>query len=187
MSEVGLFCVVAAAENRVIGRDGTMPWHVPSDLKHFKATTLGRPMIMGRRTWASIGRALPGRTTIVVTRDADFRAEGAEVVASLGQAIARGREIAARDGVDGVAIVGGGEIYAQALPFCDRVELTEVKLAPPVDGSVLFPALDPAEWREVARRAGERGPRDEADFDFVTLRRCGVADRPSVSSPPSLR
>lgn len=171
MSAVELFCVVAAAENRVIGRDGTMPWHVSSDLKHFKALTLGRPMIMGRRTWASIGRALPGRTTIVVSRDPNFRAEGAVVVPSLAAAIERGREIAARDDVDGVAIVGGGEIYAQALPLCDRVELTEVKLSPPIAGSVLFPALDPTEWREIARRIGERGPRDAADFDFVTLRR----------------
>jgi len=128
-------------------------------------------MIMGRRTWASIGRALPGRTTIVVTRDPGFRAEGAAVVPSLEAAIERGRTIAARDGVDGVAVVGGGEIYAQALPFTDRIERTEVKLAPPLDGAVVFPALDPADWVETARIAGTRGPRDEADFDFVTLRR----------------
>ncbi len=175
MSGVELFCVVAAARNRVIGRDGTLPWHIPSDLKHFKAATLGRPMIMGRRTWASIGRALPGRTTLVVTREPGFSAEGAEVVASLEAAIARGRAIAARDGVDGVAIVGGGEIYAQALPFCDRVELTEVRLEPPVEGAVLFPALDAGTWVETARVAGTRAERDDADFDFVTLRRRDAA------------
>lgn len=171
MSEAELFCVVAAAENRVIGREGGLPWHIPSDLKHFKALTLGRPMIMGRRTWASIGRALPGRTTIVVSRDPGFRAEGAEVVATLEAAIARGREVAARDGVDGVAIVGGGEIYAQALPLCDRVEITEVKLAPALAGAVRFPALAAEDWVEVARVRGTRRPKDDADFDFVTLRR----------------
>lgn len=171
MSEASLFCVVAAATNRVIGRDGGMPWHIPSDLAHFKALTMGRPMIMGRRTWASIGRALPGRTTIVISRDPDFVAEGAEVVVSLDAAIVRARAIADRDGVDGVAVVGGGEIYAQALPLCDRVELTEVRSAPPLEGSVSFPALDPSEWFEVARRPGTRGPKDDADFDLVTLRR----------------
>jgi dihydrofolate reductase len=169
MSEISLFCVVAAATNRVIGRGGDLPWRIPSDLKHFKAKTLGRPMIMGRRTWTSIGRALPGRTTIVVTRDPGFRAEGAEVVGSLTEAIERGRAIAARDAVDGVAVVGGGEIYAQALPICDRIELTQVKLSPPVEGAVRFPVLDPGEWLEIARVSGLREARDEADFDFVTL------------------
>lgn len=171
MSAIELVAIVAAATNGVIGRNGDLPWRIPSDLAHFKALTMGRPMIMGRRTWASIGRALPGRTTIVVTRDPGFRAEGAEVVSSLEDAIDRGRAIAARDGVDMVAVVGGGEIYAQALPLLDRIERTEVKIAPPLDGAVLFPALDPAEWAETARVAGTRGARDEADFDFVTLRR----------------
>lgn len=171
MSAIELVAIVAAAQNGVIGRDGDLPWRIPSDLAHFKALTMGRPMIMGRRTWASIGRALPGRTTIVVSRDPTFRAEGAEVVASLGAAIERGRAIATRDGVDTVAVVGGGEIYAQALSFTDRIERTEVKLAPSRDGAVVFPVLDPAEWVETARVAGTRGPRDEADFDFVTLRR----------------
>ncbi len=168
---IEIVVVVAAATNRVIGRAGDLPWRLPSDLKHFKATTLGRPMIMGRRTWDSIGRALPGRTTIVVTRDPAFRAEGVEVAATLEAALTLGRSIAARDGVDAVAVVGGGEIYAQSLPICDRIELTEVKLAPPTEGAVLFPPLDPAEWRETARTEGGRGERDEADFDFVTLRR----------------
>lgn len=168
--------VVAVATNRVIGRAGDLPWRLPSDLKHFKALTLGRPMVMGRRTWASIGRPLPGRTTIVVTRDPDFGAEGVEVAATLEAALARGREIAAGDGVDAVMVVGGGEIYAQALPLCDRIEATEVKLAPPTEGAVLFPPLDPAEWVETARGAGARSERDEADFDFVTLRRRSQAD-----------
>jgi dihydrofolate reductase len=171
MSAIELVLVVAAARNGVIGRDGDLPWRLPSDLAHFKRLTLGGPMIMGRRTWASIGRALPGRTTIVVSRDPDFRAEGAEVVTSLAAAIERGRAIAARDGVAQVAVVGGGEIYAQALPLADRIERTEVALAPPLDGAVVFPALDPADWVETARSPGVRGPRDEADYEFVTLRR----------------
>lgn len=163
--------VVATAANRVIGRDNDLPWRIPSDLKHFKAMTLGRPMVMGRRTFQSIGRPLPGRTTIVVSRDAGFSAEGITVVGSLDAALAEARAVAARDHVDAVMVVGGGEIYAQALAIADRVEVTEVKLAPDVAGAVLFPVLDPMVWVESARVAGERGPRDDADFDFVTWRR----------------
>jgi len=170
VSGIDIVIVVATATNRVIGRDNDLPWRIPSDLKHFKAMTLGRPMIMGRRTFQSIGRPLPGRTTIVVSR-AGFAAEGVTVVPSLEAGFAEGRRVAERDGVGEVMVVGGGEIYAQALPLADRVEITEVKLAPATEGAVLFPALDPAVWVEAARIPGERGPRDEADFDFVTWRR----------------
>lgn len=168
---VEVFTVVAAAENRVIGRDGDLPWRISSDLKHFKRLTMGAPIVMGRRTFASIGKPLPGRTNIVVTRDAGFAAEGVVVARTLEAALAEAARVARASGAVGIAIVGGGDVYAQALPFTDRVELTRVRLAPPIEGAVLFPALDAAEWQETDRVPGERGDKDEADFDFVTLRR----------------
>ena len=168
---IEVFAVVAAATNRVIGRDGGLPWHISSDLKHFKRLTMGCPIVMGRRTFASIGRPLPGRTNIVVTRDPGFAAEGVVVVGSLPAALEAGARVVRETGAAGIALVGGGEIYAQALAVTDRVELTEVKLTPDPVGAVVFPDLPATEWVETARVAGERGDRDEADFDFVTLGR----------------
>lgn len=171
MSGREIVVVAAVAKNGVIGREGDLPWRLPSDLARFKATTMGLPMIMGRRTWASIGRPLPGRTTIVVSRDAGFAAPGAIVVGSLEAAFGEAERVAAASGAAAIAVVGGGEIYAQAMPRADRLELTEVALEPTGEGIVRFPAIDPAVWVETARVAGERGPRDEADFAFVTWRR----------------
>ena len=167
--------VVAMARNRVIGRDNGLPWHLSSDLKHFKAVTLGKPMIMGRKTFLSIGKALPGRTTIVVTRNAGFAAEGVLVAASLEAALVAADAVARRDGVDEVIIAGGGEIYAQALPFVDRVIATEVALEP--EGSVRVPALDAADWRETSRLTFERGPRDDADYALAIYERSPAAVR----------
>ena len=175
MSGREIVVVAAVAVNGVIGREGDLPWRLPSDLAHFKATTMGLPMIMGRRTWASIGRPLPGRTTIVVSRDPGFTAAGAIVVGSLEAAFAEARRVAAASGAGAIAVVGGGEIYAQALPLADRLELTEVGLAPDLDGAVRFPPFAADDWVETARLVGVRGPRDEADFAFVTRRRRGVA------------
>lgn len=171
MSGREIVVVAAVARNGVIGREGDLPWRLPSDLARFKATTMGLPMIMGRRTWASIGRPLPGRTTIVVSRDGGFAAPGAIVVGSLEAAFGEAERVAAASGAAAIAVVGGGEIYAQAMPRADRLELTEVALEPTGEGIVRFPAIDPAVWVETARVAGERGPRDEADFAFVTWRR----------------
>jgi dihydrofolate reductase len=168
---VEVFAVVAAATNRVIGRDNQLPWRISSDLKHFKRLTMGCPIVMGRRTFASIGKPLPGRTNIVVTRDAGFAADGVIVVASLAAALAEGARVVRATGAAGIALVGGGDVYAQALPFTDRVELTEVKLEPDPARAVFFPELPATEWIEAARVPGERSERDEADFDFVTLKR----------------
>lgn len=168
---VEVFAVVAAAENRVIGRDGGLPWHVSSDLKHFKRVTMGAPIVMGRRTFASIGRPLPGRTNLVVSRDPAFAVDGVVVAASLESALGTAARIARETGAAGIALIGGGEIYAQGLVHVDRIEVTEVKLAPDPAGAVLFPELPASDWVEVARTPGERGPKDDADFDFVTLRR----------------
>jgi len=166
-----LVLVAAMDRGRAIGRDGGLPWHISSDLKHFKRLTLGCPIVMGRKTFASIGKPLPGRTNIVVTRDPAFAVEGVTVVASLEAALAAGARAVRETGATGIALIGGGDVYAQALPVTDRVELTEVKLAPDSEGAVLFPELAAADWVETARLAGERGDKDEADFDFVTLRR----------------
>ena len=150
--------VVAVARNGVIGRDNGLAWHLSSDLKRFKALTMGKPMLMGRRTWASIGRPLPGRRTLVLTRDPGFRAEGAEIVHDWDAAVAAA---AAPE----LMVVGGAEIYALALPHADRLHLTEVEAEP--EGDVRFPAFDRAAFREAFREAHPAGPRDEHAFAFV--------------------
>ncbi|GJE10052.1 MULTISPECIES: dihydrofolate reductase [Methylobacterium] len=154
--------VVAVARNGVIGRDNGLAWHLSSDLKRFKALTLGKPMLMGRRTWDSIGRPLPGRRTLVLTRDRGFRAEGAEVVHGWDAALA------ATSGAE-LMVVGGAEIYALALPHADRLHLTEVEAEP--DGDVRFPDFDRAHFREAFREAHPAGPRDEHAFTFIDWER----------------
>lgn len=150
--------IVAAAENGVIGRDNDMPWRLSTDLKRFKALTFGKPVVMGRRTWDSIGRPLPGRPNIVVTRDSGFRAEGANIVASLEEGIALGQELAGDMGVGEVCIIGGGNIYAQALPLADRVHLTRVLAS--IDGDTHFPAIDPQIWSTVWQEDIPAGEKD---------------------------
>ncbi|MBB4094193.1 dihydrofolate reductase [Brucella pecoris] len=150
--------IVAAAENGVIGRDNDMPWRLSTDLKRFKALTLGKPVIMGRRTWESIGRPLPGRPNIVVTRDNGFQIEGAGIVGSLDEAIALGRKLAADMGVGEVCIIGGGKIYAQALPLADRIHLTRVLAE--IDGDTLFPEIDPQLWCVVSQEDVSAGEKD---------------------------
>ena len=142
--------VAAMARNRAIGLDGAMPWHLPRELRHFKETTFGKPIVMGRKTWESIGRVLPGRQNIVVTRNPDYQAAGCDVVDSLESAA----ETAAGDEV---MMIGGGQLYAEALPFADRMVLTLVECEPEAD--TWFPAWNDGEWREVASR--EEAPDEE--------------------------
>ncbi|MCA0434761.1 MAG: dihydrofolate reductase [Proteobacteria bacterium] len=164
MSRVAL--VVAVARNGVIGRDGGLPWHIPSDLKRFKAVTLGKPIIMGRRTWESLPKKpLPGRRNIVVTRNSGFLAEGADVAATPEAALA----IARAENSDEICVIGGGDIYRLFFPLADRLYLTEVDLA--VDGDTRFPAVDPAIWREASRETVPRGPNDSAGFTLRVLDR----------------
>ncbi|MTD13967.1 ACT domain-containing protein [Nakamurella sp. YIM 132087] len=151
--------VAAVAHGGVIGADGGMPWHLPEDLRRFKALTMGRPMIMGRRTFESIGRPLPGRRSIVVTRDGDWAADGVEVAHSLGEAL----ELARAGGSDDVMVVGGGDIYAQALPLADVLEITHIDRT--VAGDTRFPEIGPAEWEPVAEL--DAGP----ELRFTTYRR----------------
>ncbi|UYZ63665.1 dihydrofolate reductase [Hymenobacter weizhouensis] len=156
--------VVAAADNNVIGGDNRLLWHLPQDLKHFKQLTLGHPIIMGRRTFESIGRPLPGRTNIVVTRQQGWQAEGCQVAYSVPQALEMARALD-----EEVFVIGGGEIYRQALPATDVVYLTEVHHA--FEGDVTFPDLGPGEWREESRQRHEPDGKHAYAFSFVTLRR----------------
>lgn len=163
--------IAAVGENDVIGADGDMPWKLSTDLKHFKRLTLGHPVVMGRKTFESIGRPLPGRANIVVTRDAGWAHEGVARAASLEEAFA----LAGKTATDAVMVIGGGTIYAAALPLADRLEITRVHASPA--GDTLFPKIDPQEWREVARETPPRGEKDTADVTFLTYRRCTQAPR----------
>ena len=161
--------IAAVAENGVIGANGAMPWRLKSDLRRFKALTSGKPVVMGRKTFASIGRPLPGRTNIVVTRDTSFRAAGAVVTSSFADAMAIATGDALRRFATEIAIIGGAEIYAQWMACADRLEITEVHARP--DGDTRFAAIAATEWEEVARERNPAGPDDSADFSYVTFRR----------------
>jgi len=161
--------IVAVAENGVIGADGAMPWRLKSDMQRLKALTLDKPVVMGRKTFASIGRPLPRRTNIVVTRDKTFRAAGVVVTHSFADAMAVATGDALRRFATEIAIIGGAEIYAQWMGHADRLEITEVHARP--DGDTRFAAIDPTDWEEVARVRNPAGPGDSADFSYVTFRR----------------
>jgi dihydrofolate reductase len=164
-----LVIVAAVARNGAIGDGKRLLWHVRGDLRHFRALTLGKPLIMGRRTFESIGRALPGRRTIVVTRDADFHAPDIAVDHDIEAAIARAGDFARRENAEEIIVAGGGEIYAQTIARASRLCITEIDLAPA--GDVRFPPIDPALWQEVRREPQPRTPRDDADFCFVDYAR----------------
>ena len=155
--------IVAMADNGVIGRDNDLPWRLPDDLKFFKRTTLGAPIVMGRRTWQSIGRPLPGRTNLVVTRNRRFEADGAQVAHSLGDALALVAD------VPEVFVIGGATLYREALPMASRLYLTEVHAD--IDGDTTFPQWDRSQWREV-RRDDRPADADHAHaFSLVVLER----------------
>jgi dihydrofolate reductase len=161
--------IVAAAENGVIGSAGVLPWRLKSEMAHFRAITMSKPIVMGRKTWQSLPKKpLSGRTNIVVTRDPSFMAPGALVVTSLAAALEAARGDALRRGSD-IAIIGGAEIFNASLALTDRIEFTRVHASPP--GDTYFPELAPADWREVARRDHPAGPGDEAAFSIHTYER----------------
>jgi dihydrofolate reductase len=164
-----LVLVAAVARNGVIGGSQRLPWRLSSDLKRFKALTWGKPLVMGRKTYLTIGRTLPGRETIVVTRDPDFAAPGVLIAHDLKAALALAAERARAMGAKEIVVAGGGEIYAQTIARAERLYITEVALD--AKGETRFPPIDPGQWREVSRENGERGPRDEADFAFVEYER----------------
>jgi len=161
--------VVAVAENGVIGRDNAMPWHLKSDLKRFKAITFNRPVILGRKTFVSIGRPLPGRTNIVVTRDKKFQAPGIIVANSLNAAHDVARGDALRRFVTEIMVIGGADIFAQWLREADRLEITEVHDKP--DGDTFLKPVDPAEWVEITRTRHSKADGDTADFSYVSYKR----------------
>lgn len=166
--------IVAVARNGVIGRNGNLPWRLSTDLKLFRRLTMGKPIIMGRKTWETLAkRPLDGRDNIVVTRAAEFAAEGAIVAHSLGEALVAARTAASARQVDEVMVIGGAEIYRAALADADRIYLTEVEATP--DGDTRFPPLDASQWREVSREALPRGPNDEHGATLVVLDRIAAA------------
>ncbi|MCY4283744.1 MAG: dihydrofolate reductase [Thiotrichales bacterium] len=157
--------VVAMAENRVIGRDGGLPWHLPADMARFRTLTMGKPVVMGRRTHESIGRALDGRHNIVVTRRPDYGAPGCTVTSSLGAALDAVLE--PTSGAAEVMVIGGASIYEQALPITDRIHLTVVHAS--IDGDARFPVLESGAWREVAREERSADERNGYDLSFIEL------------------
>jgi dihydrofolate reductase len=165
--------IVAVAENGVIGADGAIPWRLKSDMQRFKALTVGKPVVMGRKTFVSLKRPLPHRTNIVITRDADFRAAGAVVTTSLEAARAVARGDALRRSAVEIAVIGGADIYAQWMEYADRLEITEVHASPP--GETRLADIDTSKWEEVARQRHAAGPDDSAPYSYVTYRRQGRA------------
>ena len=155
--------IAAMDRNRLIGNNNQLPWHLPADLAHFKKVTMGKPIIMGRKTYESIGRPLPGRTNIVLTRSADFHAEGVVIAQSLQQALVHAA------GNDEVMIIGGSSIYALALPEADRLYLTHIREA--YQGDAWFPDFDPAQWRAVASEEHVADDKNPCDYSFVTYDR----------------
>lgn len=166
---IKLAVMVATAENGVIGRDNGLPWHLPEDLRYFKRVTLGKPVIMGRKTFESIGRPLPGRLNIVITRRQDFRAEGVVAVSSLEQALGRAADAARADGVDELVVIGGADIYRLAIGRADRLYITEIHAC--VEGDVRLPEIDWADWREVRRERHPAAGSNSFDYSFVVYER----------------
>jgi dihydrofolate reductase len=172
-ARIAIVLVAAVAENGVIGQDGALPWRLKSDMQHFRAATMGKPVVMGRKTFKSIGRPLAGRTNIVVTRDPEFSAEGILVAPNMNAALKAARGDALRRGADAIAIIGGADVYAQTMDRADRLVITRVKLQP--DGDTRFPHIDPARWRETARDEYPAGPDDQAGYAIVVYERVETA------------
>jgi dihydrofolate reductase len=164
-----IFFVLAVAENGVIGRNNEIPWRLKADMQRFRALTLGKPVVMGRKTFLSLKRPLPGRTNIVMTRDPNFSAPGAVVTTSAAAALEGARGDALRRAVSEIAVIGGADVYAQLLDRADRLEITEVHAQP--DGDTRFAPPDPAIWQETARERHVAAAGDSADFSYVTWRR----------------
>ncbi len=161
--------IVAMAENRVIGINNKLPWYLPNDLKYFKQVTLGKPIIMGRKTFESIGKPLPGRTNIVITRNTDWQAEGIKVAHTLGQAYDLAEAICEIDGQDELMIIGGDQIYQSSLPEIDKIYLTQVHAV--VEGDAWFPEVDWGQWKEIGREDYTAEGPNPYDYSFVVFER----------------
>jgi dihydrofolate reductase len=162
--------IVAMAHNHIIGKDNAMPWHLPEDLRYFKRVTLGKPVIMGRNTYESIGKPLVQRPNIIISRNTLYRVDGATVVHSLEAALALGQQVLQETASDDeLMVIGGAQIYAQALPLAQRLYLTEVHAQP--EGDASFPLFNRDEWQEVAREEHQACARNPYAYDFLVLDR----------------
>jgi dihydrofolate reductase len=166
---IKLVLVAAVADNGVIGQGGGLPWRLKSDMQHFRAVTMGKPVVMGRKTFLSIGKPLKGRSNIVVSRDPQFGAPGILVARSIEAALAAARGDALRLGTDSIAVIGGADLYAQVMDRADRLAITHVNLQP--EGDTKFPAIDPLHWHERERAEYQAGADDAAGFSIVTYER----------------
>lgn len=166
---IRLALIVAAAENGVIGRDNALPWRLPEDMRYFKRVTMGKPVVMGRKTFESIGKPLPGRTNIVITRNGAYQAAGVSVVLSLAEALALAQDVAGQDGVDEIVVIGGAEIYRATLPAAARLYMTEVHAS--VEGDAVLPAIDWSQWLEVSRERHPAQAPNPYDYSFVCYER----------------
>lgn len=166
---ITLTLVAAVAQNSVMGRDGVLPWYLPGDLKHFRQTTKGHPLLMGRRTYQSIGRPLPGRESVVLTRDLSFAAKGIHVVHDMAAGLDLASKLAVRMGVDEIMVVGGGELYAELIDMASRLIITEI--AADVKGDVVFPLIDPVSWHMTTCSGPQCCPGDEFIWRHATYTR----------------
>jgi dihydrofolate reductase len=166
---VKLVLIAAVADNGVIGQGGGLPWRLKSDMQHFRAVTMGKPVVMGRKTYLSICKPLAGRTRIVVSRDPNFAASGVLVAPGIEAALAAARGDALRRSADSIAVIGGADLYAQTMARADRLVITHVHLQPA--GDTKFPAIDPGSWSERKRSEHEAGAQDAAGFSIVTYER----------------
>ena len=164
-----IILVAAIADNGVIGREGGLPWRLKSDMAHFRAITMGKPVVMGRKTYTSIGGPLKGRTNIMVSRDRSFAVPGVLVAASLAAALDVARGDAMRRGADAIAVIGGADLYAQCMGLADRLVITHVHIRP--TGETMFPTIDAATWRAAGQTEHAAGPGDEAGFSVIVYER----------------
>jgi dihydrofolate reductase len=167
-----IILVAAVAENGIIGQEGRLPWRLKSEMAHFRAVTMGKPVLMGRKTYASIGAPLKGRTNIVISRDRTFAAPGVLVATSLAAALEAARGDALRRGANAIAVIGGADLYAQCMALADRLVITQVHLRP--SGDTKFPNIDPSTWSEAGRTEHQAEPGDEASFTVVEYVRIGI-------------
>ncbi len=161
--------VAAVGENNVIGRGGQLPWRLKSDLKHFRDVTIGKPVVMGRKTYELIGKPLKGRTNIVLTRDLGLVVPGGVLAASLDAALGYAREDAQKRGVEEIMVIGGSDVFDDTMPLAERLEITHVHASP--EGDAFFPPIDPEIWREITRKEYPAGPDDDSGFAVATYLR----------------
>lgn len=182
LDSIHIYLIAAVAENNVIGANGDMCWKIKSELQYFKKTTVGYPVIHGRKSFESLGAPLPGRANIVITRDKNYTADGITIVHTLDEAINLAKNIAAKDGKDGIFIAGGAEIYRATLPLAEKLFLTEVHMTP--EGETRFPAFDRSGWRETKREFHAAQAGESADYTITVLERIHTAtgkDAPACS------